>query len=82
MTDRPRLLRPPLDAALLERFPSGLLKKIDAREVLRCSATTLESLIRRGELPLVRVSARCLRIEPSALREFIEARRSAPRGGR
>ena len=56
-----------------------LFRKAEAREVLRCSRPTLDRLIARGEIPVVRLTGRALRISESALRELIE-RRTERRG--
>jgi excisionase family DNA binding protein len=63
--------------------PRGdVLLTIEAsRQVLRLSRPTLEKIIDRGELSVVRVAPRSLRIRESALLDYIERhteRRPAP----
>jgi len=57
-----------------------LLNKEQAREALNVSRPTLERLIARGDLEVVRLSERAIRIRESALRELVEQR--AERRGR
>lgn len=58
-----------------------LLRKEQAREALGVSRPTIDRLIKRGELPIVRVSERAVRISETSLREFVAAR-TERRGGR
>jgi excisionase family DNA binding protein len=51
-----------------------LMRKSEAREVLSVSAPTLDRAIERGDLPVVRVSPRSIRIAESALTLYIKAR--------
>jgi excisionase family DNA binding protein len=50
------------------------MRKSEAREVLSVSAPTLDRAIERGDLPVVRVSPRSIRIAESALTLYIKAR--------
>ena len=56
-----------------------LLRKEQAREGLGISRPTLDRMIRRGDLAVVRVSERAVRIAESELRRFVE-RRTERRG--
>ncbi len=56
-----------------------LLRKEEAREVLRVSRPTLDRMISRGDLPVVRLSEKAIRISESALRDLVE-RRTERRG--
>jgi len=51
-----------------------LLTKTDARELLKISQPTLDRLISRGELPVVRVGARAIRILRESIELFIRQR--------
>jgi excisionase family DNA binding protein len=51
-----------------------LLNKEQAREVLNVSRPTLDRMIARGDLPVVRLSERCVRVSESTLRELVEQR--------
>ena len=51
-----------------------LLRKAEVAEHLGLSRATLERLITRGELPVVRVSERTVRISEASLRDFIQRR--------
>ena len=54
---------------------SDVLLTIEAtRQVLRISRPTLEKIIDRGDLQVVRVAPRSLRIRESALLDYIEQR--------
>jgi excisionase family DNA binding protein len=55
-------------------MPERLLTKESAREVLRVSRPTLNRLIERGELPVIRVAGRTIRIAERDLVLFIEQR--------
>jgi len=58
-----------------------LLTRSQAMEVLGVGAFALDRLVERGELPVVRLNRRVVRIRESALRELIErkeTRTSAP----
>jgi excisionase family DNA binding protein len=57
-----------------------LLRKEVARERLQISRPTLERLIERGELPIVRIGRRSIRIRESAVDALIE--RGSERRGR
>jgi excisionase family DNA binding protein len=57
-----------------------LLRKEAARERLQISRPTLERLIERGELPIVRLGRRAIRIRESAIEGLIE--RGSERRGR
>lgn len=57
-----------------------LLHAKEAARVLGISERTFWSLVSGGKLPVVRLSARCVRVDPKDLAEFIDARRSAPVG--
>jgi excisionase family DNA binding protein len=56
-----------------------LLNKEQAREALNVSRPTLDRLIARGDLEVVRLSERAIRIRESVLREFV-AQRAERRG--
>ena len=56
-----------------------LYNKEQAREALNVSRPTLDRLISRGDLEVVRLSERAIRISEVALRELIE-RRTERRG--
>lgn len=53
-----------------------LVRKTEARGVLRISAPTLDRLIARREIAVVRVGRRAVRIEQKELLRFIALRRS------
>jgi excisionase family DNA binding protein len=57
-----------------------LLLKREAHRALRVSLPTLDRMIRRGDLPIVKLSRGSVRIAESAIREFIDQRteRRAP----
>ena len=55
--------------------------KHETIDVLRCSRPTLERIIQRGELAVVRVSERTVRISESAVRDFLAQRERDDRGG-
>jgi excisionase family DNA binding protein len=59
-----------------------LLLKREAQDQLRVSRPTLDRMIGRGELPVIRLSARSIRISVSALDRFLEQRtvRRGPTG--
>jgi excisionase family DNA binding protein len=48
-----------------------LLRKIEAQELLRVSRPTLDRMIATGQLSVVRLADRAIRISESALRELI-----------
>ncbi len=54
---------------------SPLLTRQESAERLRQSVRTVDKLIESGELPVVRIG-RSIRIRPSAIEYFIEARES------
>ena len=58
------------DAVLL------LFNRETAAKSLHVSLPTLDRLIRRQELPVIRIG-RSVRIEPTALQEFVRARAAA-----
>jgi excisionase family DNA binding protein len=60
-----------------------LLLKREARDLLRISRPTLDRLIGRGELPVVRLSGRSIRISEADLAGFLAQRteRRGPTGG-
>jgi excisionase family DNA binding protein len=49
-----------------------LIRKRDARKILGVGETTLDQLIERGLLPVVRFTTRSVRIRESAIAELIE----------
>jgi len=51
-----------------------LLTKTEGADALRCSKPTLERIIQRGDLPVVRVGERSIRISETAVREYISSR--------
>lgn len=51
-----------------------LLNKEQAREALTVSRPTLDRMISRGDLPVVRLSERVVRVSENAIREFITQR--------
>lgn len=51
-----------------------LLNKKEARAVLRVSSPTLDRMISRGELSVVRLSTRVVRVRESALRALVEGK--------
>jgi excisionase family DNA binding protein len=57
-----------------EPFPARLLTIATAADRLSVSAKTIYRLIGRGELPSIRLSATCVRVEESALAAFVRAR--------
>jgi excisionase family DNA binding protein len=64
----------------LVMLPERLLRKTAVLERLSVSRPTLDRLIATGQLEVVRVSTRAIRISEGAVREFIERqteRRSA-----
>lgn len=54
----------------------GLVRIRQAASELSISVRTLRKLIRAGELPVIRVSARLTAVHPGDLREFINKRRA------
>jgi excisionase family DNA binding protein len=58
-----------------------LLSKKEAREVLRVSRPTLDRMISRGDLPVVRLSQKTVRIAESALSDLVERRTERRAGG-
>jgi len=57
-----------------DRIGDRLLRKVDACRVLEVSKPTLDRMISRGDLSVVRVSERVVRLRESTLRAFIEQR--------
>lgn len=55
-----------------------LLTRFDAATALAVSLRTVDELIARGDLPVVRLGG-CVRIRPSAIDYLIEARESKSR---
>jgi len=53
-------------------MPERLMRKEAAREVLQVSRATLDRLIESGDLPVVRVGKRGIRIRQSAIDALIE----------
>jgi excisionase family DNA binding protein len=51
-----------------------LLRKEQAREFLGISRPTLDRMIDRGEIAIIRVSLRALRISEAELRRLVEQR--------
>lgn len=51
-----------------------LLTRTEAAEALAVSLRKLDYLIAAGELPVVRLGGRTIRIRPSAIDYFVEAR--------
>lgn len=49
-----------------------LLKVREVAKLLRISESNLRNVIRRGELPVVRIGKKLIRIRESAVMEFIE----------
>ena len=58
-------------------IPERLLTIAEAATLLNASAKTVRRLIDSGELPVVRVGLRVVRITPEDLRGYITRRRSA-----
>jgi len=56
-----------------------LRSKSHVKQRLGVSMATVDRLIKRGELPTVRVSERAVRISESAIRDYVE-RRTERRG--
>ena len=61
----------------MQRGSSGspLLKLSEVREILRIQDRTLRAWIASGKLQVVRLSSRCLRVDPRDLQELIEHRK-------
>jgi excisionase family DNA binding protein len=53
----------------------SLLPLREAAKFLNLSRHTVRALVSRGELPAVRISARCFKFDPADLRKFVESRR-------
>ena len=53
--------------------PTRLLTVVEAAERLAVSRRTLQGWIASGTFPVVRLSARCVRVRPEDLEAFIEA---------
>lgn len=53
---------------------TSLLTKVEAGEVLKVSRPTLERMIGRGELAVVRIGARGIRIPEDEVRRYIAER--------
>ncbi len=51
-----------------------LLTKHETIDLLRCSRPTLDRIIQRGELAVVRISERTVRISETAVRDFLARR--------
>ena len=51
-----------------------LLKKTEASGALRCGPRKLDELIKRGDLQIVRLGSRTIRIAESAVRELVRQR--------
>jgi excisionase family DNA binding protein len=49
-----------------------LYSKKEARELLRVSGPTLDRMIERGRLPVIRMSARTIRVSHGAILDLIE----------
>jgi excisionase family DNA binding protein len=54
--------------------PERLLRKEEARKRLDITLGTLDGLIERGVLPVVRLSRKAVRIRESAIADLIERR--------
>lgn len=52
-----------------------LLTKQEAREALRVGARKLDELVKRGDLEVIRLGVRTVRITESAMRDLLERRR-------
>ncbi len=63
-----------------ETVPRLLLTKADAAKALNCSQRMIYNLIRCGDLPALRLG-RLVRIELSALKEFVKRRRQGSAEG-
>lgn len=50
-----------------------------AAQALRVSLTHVRGLVRRGELPALRIGKRVLRIAPHDMREYLATHRARPR---
>lgn len=53
---------------------NALLKREKVRRFLGVSRPTLAAIIARGDLPVVRIGPRSLRVSESALMEFVKTR--------
>jgi len=53
--------------------PDRLLRAVEVQGILGCSARWVWYLLKRGELPRVRLAANAVRVPLSALRDYIEA---------
>ncbi len=60
----------------LEPFGARLLTVHEAARFLGISVRTIRAHIALGKFPVVRVSPRCLRVDPQDLASFVEQRRS------
>jgi len=65
----------------VDRTLPQLLRKQDARKSLKISLPFLETLIRRREIDVVRLSRRCVRVPASEIRRLIEEK-TVTRGSR
>ena len=54
--------------------PDNLMTYLEAADYLHVGRSTLYDLVGRGELPVVRLSPRCVRFRLLDLVEFVEAR--------
>jgi excisionase family DNA binding protein len=52
----------------------SLMTYVDAADYLQVGRSTLYDLVGRGELPVVRLSPRCIRFRRQDLEEFVEER--------
>ena len=55
--------------------PQSLLRTTEAAQILKISRRTLQRLIKRGELPVIRIGGQ-IRIDPADLDRFIRVSRS------
>jgi excisionase family DNA binding protein len=62
------------------RMKQTLWTLADAAKILKVSTRHLSRVIARGEIPVVRLSPRVVRIERSALIAYIEGKREGGRG--
>lgn len=58
-------------------YDKRLLIYDDVAELLRVSERTVRSMVRRGDLPCVRIGRGSVRFDPADIRAFIEKRRQA-----
>ena len=60
-------------ARLLENFEALPTLEVAAVQI-GCSRALIDTLVRRGELQVIRFSRRCVRVDPASLQAYLQKR--------